>query len=387
MNNNNKLITFDTTLRDGEQAPGATMTVAEKIEVATALDALGIDIIEAGFACSSKDDFDSIVKAGQVVKNSIICSLARTVKSDIESAAEALKNVKRKRIHTFIATSPIHIKHKLRTTEERVLEMIAENVAYARNFCDDVEWSAEDATRSNRDFLYKCIETAIKAGATTINIPDTVGYAMPMEYYNFVKNAIETVPGMDKVIVSTHCHDDLGMATANSLMGVYAGARQVEGTINGMGERAGNAALEEVIMAVNVRKDFFNINTSIDTTQLTDVSRLVSSVSNFHIQTNKAVVGKNAFAHESGIHQDGMLKSPQTYEIMTPASVGAGKTDLVIGKHSGRNAFKNKLTELGIIVTEAKMEEMFAAMKELAGVQKHVSDEDLVGLASKCSCN
>ena len=344
-----KLIIFDTTLRDGEQSPGASMTAAEKLDIAKALDAMGVDVIEAGFAASSQEDFEGIAEIARHMKRAKTCALARAIERDITLAADSMKNTDNKRIHTFISTSDIHIKHKLRSTRENVLDSIKKAVAFARNLADDVEFSAEDATRTDPDYLIKCVETAIKAGAATINLPDTVGYQMPNEHYNFINNIKKHAKGAEKVILSVHCHDDLGMAAANTLSGISAGARQAEVCVNGLGERAGSAPLEEVVMAIKTRADLFKgIRVDLDTTKLVAVSKMVSRASGFAVPRNKAIVGGNAFSHESGIHQDGMLKHRQTYEIMTPVSVGVERMDLIIGKHSGRNAFKQKMAYLGI---------------------------------------
>lgn len=372
-----RLIIFDTTLRDGEQSPGATMTAEEKLQIAIALDDMGVDVIEAGFALSSREDFESIVEISKHMKRATTCSLARATVEDIARAAESLAFTDNKRIHTFISTSDIHIKHKLRSTREEVLETIKKSVMYARSFTDNVEWSAEDATRTDHDYLCRCVEAAISAGATTINLPDTLGYTLPGEHFNFFKDIMTRVPNADKAIFSVHCHNDLGMATANSLAGIQGGARQVECTMNGLGERAGSAALEEIVMAAKVRRDLLNIDVNIDTVKLFKTAQMVAAASNFPIPKNKAVVGGNAFAHESGIHQDGLLKSRQTYEIMTPESVGVNKMNLVIGKHSGRNAFKKKLEEMGIECDDASFEKFFKDMKVLASKQKHISDADI----------
>jgi len=373
-----KLIIFDTTLRDGEQSPGASMTAAEKLDIAKALDAMGVDVIEAGFAASSQEDFEGIAEIARHMKRAKTCALARAIERDITLAADSMKNTDNKRIHTFISTSDIHIKHKLRSTRENVLDSIKKAVAFARNLADDVEFSAEDATRTDPDYLIKCVETAIKAGAATINLPDTVGYQMPNEHYNFINNIKKHAKGAEKVILSVHCHDDLGMAAANTLSGISAGARQAEVCVNGLGERAGSAPLEEVVMAIKTRADLFKgIRVDLDTTKLVAVSKMVSRASGFAVPRNKAIVGGNAFSHESGIHQDGMLKHRQTYEIMTPVSVGVERMDLIIGKHSGRNAFKQKMAYLGITAPEDKFEIYFAAMKVLASKQKHISDEDI----------
>ena len=383
MSDDNRVIIFDTTLRDGEQSPGATMTLEEKLEVAELLDAMGVDVIEAGFPVASPGDFEAVSEVAKLVKNASVAGLARANERDIEVAAQAVKHCEKPRIHTFISTSPVHMKYKLRKEPEQVVEMISDSVRFARKFVDDVEWSAEDATRTERDFLCRCVETAIKAGATTINIPDTVGYSVPEEFAEIIRMLKERVPGADKVIFSTHCHNDLGLAVANSLAGVKAGARQIECTINGIGERAGNAALEEVVMAMRVRNDVLPFTTNIDTTMLTRASKLVSAVTSFPVPYNKAIVGRNAFAHESGIHQDGVLKHTQTYEIMRPEDVGAGKSVLVMGKHSGRHAFREKLKELGYELSDNAFEDAFQRFKELADRKKHVFDEDIEALVDE----
>lgn len=375
-----RVFIFDTTLRDGEQSPGASMTLEEKLQVAELLDTMGVDVIEAGFPIASNGDFESVSEVAKLVKNAQVCGLARAGAKDIDRAGEALKNAANPRIHTFISTSPVHMKHKLQMQPEEVLEAVAFSVSHARNHTDNVEWSPEDATRTDRDFLCAVVETAIKAGATTINIPDTVGYTMPQEYFETITMLRERVPNMDKAILSTHCHNDLGLAVANSLAGVQAGARQVECTINGLGERAGNAALEEIVMALNVRNDLMPQWTGIETTMLSRASKLVSSVTAFPVQYNKAIVGQNAFAHESGIHQDGMLKNNQTYEIMTPESVGISQTSLVMGKHSGRHAFREKIKALGYELGDNQLQEAFVRFKDLADRKKHVFDDDIVAL-------
>jgi len=378
-----RVFIFDTTLRDGEQCPGATMTFEEKLEVADFLDAMGVDIIEAGFPIASEGDFEAVSAISGRVKNATVAGLARAGEKDIDRAGEAVKGAVRPRIHTFISTSPVHMKFKLQKSSEQVLEMVTAQCTRARNWVDDVEWSAEDATRTEHDFLCRCVEAAIKAGATTINIPDTVGYTVPEEYFALIRMLRERVPNADRAIFSTHCHNDLGLAVANSLAGVAAGARQIECTINGIGERAGNAALEEVVMALKTRQDVLPFDTGIETTMLSRASRLVSAVTNFPVQYNKAIVGRNAFAHESGIHQDGMLKHTQTYEIMTPESVGVAKTSLVMGKHSGRNAFRSKLKELGYELGENAFEDAFNRFKALADRKKHVYDEDIEALVDE----
>ena len=378
--NKERVFIFDTTLRDGEQSPGATMTLEEKIQVAEALDEMGVDIIEAGFPIASNGDFEAVVAVAKHVKNAVVAGLARAIPADIARAGEAVRHAKQGRIHTFVSTSPIHLAHQMRKTEEQVLEIITTTVAQARNLVDNVEWSAMDATRTPIDYLARCVELAIKAGATTINLPDTVGYAVPAEHEAMFRSIIERVPGADKVIFSSHCHNDLGLAVANSLAAVRGGARQIECTINGLGERAGNAALEEVVMALKTRGDAMPYFTNIESTHLARASKIVSAASNFPVQYNKAIVGKNAFAHESGIHQDGMLKNAETYEIMTPASVGIKETTLVMGKHSGRAAFKDKLRELGYELGDNAFQEAFQRFKDLADRKKHVYDADLVAL-------
>ncbi|QGM47869.1 2-isopropylmalate synthase [Methylocystis heyeri] len=376
----NRVVIFDTTLRDGEQSPGASMTFEEKLEVADLLDALGVDVIEAGFPIASEGDFESVTEIAKRLKNASVAGLARASDKDIDRCAEALRAARRPRIHTFISTSPVHMKYKLQMEPARVLELVASSVTRARNHVAEVEWSAEDGTRTELDFLCRAVEIAIKAGATTINIPDTVGYSTPAEYEELFRTVRERVPNSDKAIFSVHCHDDLGLAVANSLAGVRGGARQIECTINGIGERAGNAALEEVVMAMRTRPDVLPYHTGVDAKLLTRASKLVSAVTSFPVQYNKAIVGRNAFAHESGIHQDGMLKNAHTYEIMTPESVGVTKTSLVMGKHSGRHAFREKLKELGYDLGENALEDAFRRFKDLADRKKVVYDEDLAAL-------
>ena len=346
MSEKDKVIIFDTTMRDGEQSPGASMSLEEKIQISRVFDEMGIDIIEAGFPIASPGDFEAVSAISKILKNSIPCGLARSSKKDIDACHEALKAAPRFRIHTFISTSPLHMKFKLNKSPEQVLDAIKESVSYARNLTDDVEWSCEDGTRTDMDFMCKIVELAINSGAKTINIPDTVGYTIPSEFTKIITTLKNKVPNIDKAILSVHCHNDLGLAVANSLAGVSAGARQVECTINGIGERAGNAALEEIVMAIRTRNDLMPYSTGIKTELLSKASKVVSNAT-FPVQFNKAIVGKNAFAHEAGIHQDGMLKHRETYEIMTPESVGVKKTSLVMGKHSGRHAFKEKLNDLG----------------------------------------
>jgi 2-isopropylmalate synthase len=376
----NRVIIFDTTLRDGEQSPGASMNLEEKLRIAELLEEMGVDVIEAGFPIASNGDFESVSEVAKLVKESTVCGLARSARGDIERAADALKPAKQSRIHTFISTSPLHMKYKLQMEPEDVYQAIIDSVSYARNFTDDVEWSPEDGSRTEHDFLCRCVEAAINAGARTINIPDTVGYAIPEEFGELISMLVERVPNSDKAIYSTHCHNDLGLAVANSLAGVSNGARQIECTINGLGERAGNAALEEIVMSLRTRQDRLPFVTGIDTECITRASKLVSTITGFTVQPNKAIVGANAFAHESGIHQDGMLKHAQTYEIMTPESVGLTKSTLVMGKHSGRHAFRVKLKELGYELGDNALQEAFRRFKDLADKKKEVYDEDLVAL-------
>jgi 2-isopropylmalate synthase len=371
---------FDTTLRDGEQSPGAAMTLEEKLRIAELLDEMGVDIIEAGFPISSPGDFKAVSEIAKIVKRASVCGLARAGFKDIDRAGEAVKGAVRPRIHTFISTSPVHMKHKLNMGENAVLEAVGASVTRARNFTSDVQWSAEDATRTVPDFLCRCVEVAIHSGATTINIPDTVGYSTPQEYFEIVSMLRNRVPNADKVTFSTHCHNDLGLAVANSLAGVLAGAGQVECTVNGIGERAGNAALEEIVMALKVRKDIMPFSTNIDSSLLAKASKLVSNVTGFPVQYNKAIVGKNAFSHESGIHQDGMLKNVETYEIMRPEDVGVKSSSLMLGKLSGRHAFRDKLESMGYSLEAAGFEDAFRRFKELADKKKHVFDEDIAAL-------
>jgi 2-isopropylmalate synthase len=375
-----RVVIFDTTLRDGEQSPGASMTFEEKLEVAELLEAMGVDIIEAGFPIASQGDFESVHEIAKRSDKAVIAGLARAISADIARAGEAVRPARRPRIHTFVSTSPIHLAHQMKKTIDQVIEIITATVTQARNLVEDVEWSAMDATRTPIDDLVRCVDAAIRAGATTINLPDTVGYAVPEEYAAMFRAVRERVPNSDKAVFSVHCHDDLGLAVANSLAGLAGGARQIECTINGLGERAGNAALEEVVMAIRTRGDVLGYETGVDTTMLTRASKLVSAVTSFPVQYNKAIVGRNAFAHESGIHQDGMLKHAQTYEIMTPESVGVMKTSLVMGKHSGRHAFREKLKELGYELGENAFEDAFKRFKDLADRKKHVYDEDIEAL-------
>ena len=378
-----RVVIFDTTLRDGEQCPGATMTLDEKLAVAELLDGMGVDIIEAGFPIASNGDFEAVSEIARRTKRATVAGLARAIPADIARAGEAVRHAERGRIHTFVSTSAIHLAHQMRKTQDEVIEIILKTVTQARDLVEDVEWSAMDATRTDIDYLCRCVEAAIRSGATTINLPDTVGYATPQEYGAMFRQVRERVPNADKAIFSVHCHNDLGLAVANSLAGLEGGARQIECTINGIGERAGNAALEEIVMAIRTRADVMPYDTGIDTTMLTRASKLVSHAANFPVQYNKAIVGRNAFAHESGIHQDGMLKHSETYEIMTPASVGLAKTSLVMGKHSGRAAFKSKLGELGISLSDNQFQDVFERFKDLADRKKHVYDEDIEALVDQ----
>ncbi len=375
------VVIFDTTLRDGEQSPGCSMNLEEKLRVAEVLSHLNVDVIEAGFPAASNGDFEAVQAVAGAVKDSVICGLARASRRDIERAAEALKQAERARIHTFISTSALHMKHKLQLEPEEVHALVVDSVSYARNFAEDVEWSPEDGSRTDHDFLCRCVESAIDAGAGTINIPDTVGYAIPSEFADLIAMLRNRVPNIDKAVLSVHCHNDLGLAVANSLAAIGAGARQVECTINGIGERAGNAAMEEIVMALRTRKDAMRYETSVATRHITRASRLLAQVTGFSVQPNKAVVGANAFAHESGIHQDGMLKHAETYEIMTPESVGLTKSSLVLGKHSGRAALSAKLRELGIELAGNQLNDVFVRFKELADKKKEVYEEDLLALA------
>ncbi len=378
-----RIIIFDTTLRDGEQSPGMSMTTPEKLQVAEVLDAMGVDVIEAGFAIASQGDFEAVREIAKRTKNSVVCSLARAKSADIERAAEAIKPAKRGRIHTFMSTSEIHLKYQYRIDNDACLGMIRDSVTLARTFTDNVEWSAMDSTRTDKDFLCKAVEEAIKCGATTVNIPDTVGYATPNDYGALIAHLKNKVPNIDKAVISTHCQNDLGLATANSLAAILNGARQIECTINGIGERAGNTSLEEVVMAIKVRSDIYKFKTNIDSTHIMRASRLIQDITGEKVQVNKAIVGANAFAHESGIHQDGVLKHAGTYEIMTPESVGLEKSNLVMGKHSGRHAFKDKLVSLGFNLGDNAIEDAFHRFKELADKQKKIDDQDIITLIKK----
>ncbi len=379
-----KLIIFDTTLRDGEQSPGASMTREEKIRIAKQLEKLRVDVIEAGFPAASNGDFESVKAVADAIKDSTVCGLARAMENDIKRAGEALKGAKSARIHTFIATSPIHMEKKLRMSPDQVVEQAVKAVKWARQYTDNVEFSPEDAGRSDPDFLCRVLDAVIKAGATTLNIPDTVGYNLPHQFGGLIRDLRERIPNADKVIFSVHCHNDLGLAVANSLSAVLNGARQVECTINGLGERAGNASLEEVVIAVKTRRDIFACDTRIDTTQIVPTSKLVSSITGYPVQPNKAIVGANAFSHESGIHQDGVLKHRETYEIMRAEDVGWSANKLTLGKLSGRNAFRSRLTELGIVLdSEEALNAVFARFKDLADRKSEIFDEDLQALVSE----
>jgi 2-isopropylmalate synthase len=383
MINQDKLIIFDTTLRDGEQSPGASMTKDEKVRIAKALERMRVDVIEAGFPIASGGDFDAVKAVASAVTGSTVCGLARALDKDIDRAGEALRPANAARIHTFIATSPIHMQMKLRMQPEQVLEQAVHAVKRARQFTDDVEFSPEDAGRSETDFLCRIIEAVIAAGATTVNIPDTVGYNLPHQFGELIRSLIERVPNSDKAVFSVHCHNDLGLAVGNSLSAVLNGARQVECTINGLGERAGNASLEEVVMSVQTRQDVFACRTDLDTTQIMTCSRLVSGITGFAVQPNKAIVGANAFAHESGIHQDGVLKSRETYEIMRAQDVGWSANRIVLGKHSGRNAFRTRLKDLGVeFESEEELNNAFSRFKDLADKKHEIFDEDLQALVT-----
>jgi len=375
-----KIFIFDTTLRDGEQSPGASMNVEEKLKVAKQLERLNIDVIEAGFPMASDGDFEAVEAISKAIERCEIAALARADITDIDRAWEAVRYAKHPKIHTFIATSDIHLKHKLKKTREQVLGDVVRAVSHAKGYTDNVEFSAEDATRSDIEYLCKAIEVAIEAGATTVNIPDTVGYTIPSEFSKIIRNIKERVPNINKAIISVHCHNDLGLAVANSLAAIQNGARQVECTINGIGERAGNASLEEIVMAISVRKDLFDFYCDLKTEQIYPTSRLVSTITGMMVQPNKAIVGANAFAHEAGIHQDGILKEKTTYEIMTPESVGIPKSSLVLGKHSGRHAFREKLKELGYELSSAELDVAFKRFKKVADKKKIVYDEDIMAV-------
>ncbi len=380
---NNRITIFDTTLRDGEQSPGYSMNMSEKLKIAHQLERLNVDVIEAGFPISSDGDFETVKKIASEIKNTTVAALCRTTKIDIETAAESLERAAKPRIHTFIATSDIHMKYKLRKTRDEVVESAVEGVERARQYCDEVEFSAEDASRSEPEFLYRVFEQVIKAGATIINIPDTVGYALPWEFGNLIKNIRENVPGIDRAVISVHCHNDLGLAVANSLTAVQNGAGQVECTINGIGERAGNASLEEVVMAISTRQSDFEQTTGIDTCQITPASRLLAEITGNGVQRNKAIVGQNAFAHEAGIHQHGVLNNPLTYEIMTPESVGLECNSIVLGKHSGRFALRKKLENMGYNFAKDDINRIYVKVTRLADKQKIINDYDLMNILTE----
>lgn len=379
-----RLIIFDTTLRDGEQAPGAALNQKEKVEIASALADLGVDVIEAGFPVSSKGDFEAVAAVAKNVKGPVMCGLARAINKDIDTAYCAVRYSKKPRIHVFLATSKIHMKHKLKKAEDEILRLAVASVKYAKKLCPDIEFSPEDASRSERSFLFKVIEEVIKAGATTINIPDTVGYAVPVEYGSLIAAIRENVPNIGKAVISVHCHNDLGLAVSNSLEAVRNGARQVECTVNGIGERAGNASLEEIVMAIDTRKDIFaNLETGIKKSEIYKTSRLVSKLTGFVIAPNKAIVGANAFRHESGIHQDGVLKERSTYEIIKPQDVGFYGLGLVLGKHSGRHAFNERLKSLGFHLNKAQLDKAFMRFKQLADKKKNIFDDDLMAIVEE----
>ncbi len=380
MAKDDRVLIFDTTLRDGEQAPGASMSEKEKLEIAFALERLGVDIIEAGFPVISEGDFNSVKSVAKNIKKSIVCGLARSIKKDIDASYEAVRMAKKHRIHVFLATSKIHMKYKLKKSQEEILKMAVDAVKYAKKKVADVEFSPEDASRSERDFIFKIVEEVIKAGATTVNIPDTVGYSMPSEYGSLIADIKNNVPNINKAIISVHCHDDLGVAVANSLSAVREGARQVECTVNGIGERAGNASMEEIVMAIKTRPDIYRCKTRVNTKEICRVSRLVSKSTGFIVPPNKAIVGNNAFRHESGIHQDGILKERSTYEIMLPQDVGFMGTGLILGKHSGRHAFKERLKQLGVTVKGKELDLAFERFKSVADKKKQVFDEDLLAI-------
>lgn len=377
-----KIKIFDTTLRDGEQSPGASLNTDEKIQIALALEKMRADIIEAGFAIASQDDFNAINQIAKKVKNSVVCSLARAKKQDIEAAYQAIKPANKKRIHTFLAASDIHLKHKLKISRKEALKQIFEMVKFAKLKTNDIEFSPEDAFRANKNFLFKIVKIAIDAGATTVNIPDTVGYATPEEFGKLISDIRKNVPNIKKAVISVHCHNDLGMATANSLAAVKNGAEQVECTINGLGERAGNAALEEIVMALKTRKDYFKTETNIKTEEILNISKLVSDLTGILIQPNKAIVGENAFAHEAGIHQHGVLRKRETYEIMKAEDIGLQSNELVLGKHSGKHGLIDRFNRIGITIKEEQTTEIFIKFKNLADKKKKISDDDLINLIS-----
>ncbi|MFC1908415.1 2-isopropylmalate synthase [Chloroflexota bacterium] len=378
-----KIIIFDTTLRDGEQAAGGMLNLQEKLEIARQLERLGVDVIEAGMPINSKSEFEAVSAIAQEVRAPVICALARAVSEDVDSAAEAIKGAERQRIHVFLSASDIHLVHQLKRTREEILEMACSAVARAREYVDDVEFSPMDASRAEPEYIYQIVEAVISAGATTVNIPDTVGYAVPQEFGNLIEGIFKNVSNVDRTVISVHCHNDLGMAVANSLESIRRGAKQVECTINGIGERAGNASLEEIVMALRTRNDFYDLTTSVDTTQIYKTSRLVSELTGFTVQPNKAIVGANAFRHESGIHQDGLIKMPITYEIMDPRIVGIPSSSLVLGKLSGRHAFRERLAELGYSLSEEDFNRAFSAFRDLADKKKQVTDRDIESLVAE----
>ncbi len=378
-----RLIIFDTTLRDGEQCPGASMNNKEKLEIARQLSLLKVDVIEAGFPAASPGDFESVQQIAKEIKGSSVAGLARALEKDVEAAARALEKAESPRIHIFLSTSKLHRDHKLQKSKDEIIQMAVDAVKFGRKFCDDIEFSPEDASRTEPDFLAEVVEAVIDAGASTVNIPDTVGYSVPSQFGQLIRSLKQNVPNIDQAIISVHCHNDLGMAVANSLEAIREGARQVECTINGIGERAGNAAMEEIVMALKTRKDFFNVDTRVDTKHIMACSRLVSSLTGFFVQRNKAIVGKNAFAHESGVHQDGYLKKKDTYEIMNPQDIGLESAELVLGKHSGRNALSKKIEAMGYQVTQEDLDRVFAGFKALADQKKEVFDEDIIALIQK----
>ena len=379
----NRIVIFDTTMRDGEQSPGASMNLSEKLRIAEVLEDMGVDVMEAGFPIASDGDFEAVNEISKIVTESVVCGLARAGRADIERCAEAVKPAARSRIHTFISTSDLHMKYKLQMEPDEVYEAVIDSVTRARNYTDDVEWSCEDGSRTDHDFMCRCVEAAIDAGAGTINIPDTVGYAVPSEFGALISMLFDRVPNIDKAIISVHCHNDLGLAVANSLAAISAGARQVECTVNGLGERAGNAAMEEILMALRTRPDAMPFTHGVKTEHIIKVSKLVSTVTGFTVQPNKAIVGANAFAHEAGIHQDGVLKNAATYEIMTPESVGLVESKLVLGKHSGRHAFREKLKDLGYDLGDNAVQDAFKRFKDLADLKKDVYDEDIAALVDE----
>ncbi|MFH1479331.1 MAG: 2-isopropylmalate synthase [Candidatus Omnitrophota bacterium] len=378
-----RIIIFDTTLRDGEQSPGASLNIKEKLEIAKQLARLGVDVIEAGFPIASEGDFKSVSEVASLVRGPVVCGLARAKEADIDMCVKALENAKKKRIHVFLATSKIHMQYKLKKAESEILRQAESMVKYARNFCDDIEFSPEDASRSERDFLCRVVEAVIKAGARTVNIPDTVGYAIPGEFGNLIKTIKTRVPNSNKAVISVHCHNDLGLGVSNSLAAVENGAGQVECTINGIGERAGNASLEEIVMTLNTRRDIFNATTSINTKELYKTSRLVSKLTGIVVQPNKAIVGHNAFSHEAGIHQDGILKKRATYEIMKPQDVGFGESKLVLGKHSGKHAFSERLKGLGFELSQDDILRAFKRFKHLADKKKEIFNEDILAIVEE----